>query len=107
MRAFQFFGEYDQLDMRNIVGLEVIMRRCQVIECHRERKAKSSESQDNRAGVSLEEGAYSSGTHWLAEDAMIAVELSEWAMQEIGRDADVEKKTRKVREEVTLSRTNA
>ncbi len=67
MRVFEFFGEYDQLDLANVVGLEVILHRCQVIEFHYEKKGKTQQGKDIPAGVSCEEADYFSGTHgWRA-----------------------------------------
>ena len=104
MRAFQFFGEYDQLDLSNVVGLEVILRRCQVIEFHYEKKGKNTKEKDVPAGISREEAAYFSGTHRLAGEVMISPELVDWVTKEIGRDVEVTKQMRKAREENRLSR---
>ena len=95
MRALQFLGEYDQLDLGNIVGLEVILRRCQVIEFHYEKKGKAQQGKETSAGVSREEAAY----HRLAGEVMNALELVEWVTKEISRDVEVTKQMRKVREE--------
>lgn len=40
MRAFPFFGEYDQVDLLKLVGLEAVLRRCQTIEYHREKRGR-------------------------------------------------------------------
>ena len=105
MRAFQFFGEYDQIDLGNLVGLEVILRRCQLIEFHYEKKHKTEKgAKEQTAGVSRDEAAYFSGTHRLAGEVMICPELVEWVSKEIGRDTEVVKQMRKAREESTLSR---
>ena len=107
MRAFQFFGEYDQVDLPNLVGLEVIIRRCQVIEFHYEKKGKGGNKQNEQmAGVSREEAAYFSGSHRMAGEVMICPELVEWVSKEIGRDVEVTKQMRKAREEAKLSRKN-
>eukprot|EP00959_Pyramimonas_sp_CCMP1952_P242415 5067054-Pyramimonas_sp.AAC.1 len=78
MRAFQFFGEYDQIDLPNLVGLEVILRRCQVIEFHYEKKNKGSKANEQGQGVTRDEAAYFSGSHRLGGEVMICPELVEW-----------------------------
>eukprot|EP00959_Pyramimonas_sp_CCMP1952_P244826 5117494-Pyramimonas_sp.AAC.1 len=65
MRAFQFFGEYDQVDLPNLVGLEVTLRRCQLIEYHYEKKGKAATGKEQGAGLSREEAAYFTGSHRL------------------------------------------
>ena len=105
MRALQFFGEYDQVDLPNLVGLEVIMRRCQVIEFHYEKKGKAQQGgKDQSAGVTRDEAAYFSGTHRLAGEVMVCPDLVDWVSKEIGRDVEVVKQMRKAREEAKLGR---
>ncbi|CAK0809251.1 unnamed protein product, partial [Prorocentrum cordatum] len=71
MRAFQFIGEYDQVDLPNLVGLEVTLRRCQLIEYHYEKKGKAATGKEQGAGLSREEAAYFTGSHrlggWLSQ----------------------------------------
>lgn len=42
MRTSQDFGEYYQVDLPNLVGLEVVLRRCQTIECNHEKQGKAA-----------------------------------------------------------------
>ncbi|CAK0807270.1 unnamed protein product, partial [Prorocentrum cordatum] len=104
MRAFQFFGEYDQVDLPNLVGLEVTLRRCHLIEYHYEKKGKAATGKEQGAGLSREEAAYFTGSHRLGGEVMICPELIEWVSKEIEKDASVAKQMRKAREEARLSR---
>ncbi|CAK0878632.1 unnamed protein product, partial [Prorocentrum cordatum] len=88
MRAFQFFGEYDQIDLPNLVGLEVVLRRCQVIEFHYEKKNKGGKANEQAQGVTRDEAAYFSGSHRLGGEVMICPELVEGVSKEIGRDVE-------------------
>jgi len=106
MRAFQYFGEYDQIDLPNLVGLEVDLRRCQLIEYHYEKKSKAGASKEKGAGLSREEASYFTGSHRLGGEVMICPELVEWVSKEIEKDASVAKQMRKAREEARLSRSN-
>ena len=106
MRSFQFFGEYDQCDLPNLTGLEVITRRCQVIEYHYEKKRAASAAKEsgNQQGLTRDEASYFSGVHLMAGEAMICPELVEWVGKELGRDMDAQKQMRKAREEAKLLR---
>jgi hypothetical protein len=104
MRAFQYFGEYDQLDLSNVCGVEVILRRCQLIEYHHEKKSKNQASKEQTAGVTRDEAAYFTGLHRLAGEVMICPELVEWVSKEVSRDVEVAKQMRKAREESRLTR---
>ena len=104
MRAFEWFGEYDQVDMPNLAGLEVIMRRAQTIEYHHERRLKSNQAKDNPSGLSRNEAAYFVGTHKTTGEVMISPDLVEWVAKEMGKDAEIDKQLRKSREEAKLSR---
>ena len=50
MRAFQYFGECDQLGMFNVCGIQVLSR-CELIEYHREKKSKSQAIKEQTAGI--------------------------------------------------------
>lgn len=104
MRAFPFFGEYDQIDAPNLVGLEVILRRCQLIEFHYEKRQRSQSGKDNTPGLTRDEAAYFSGSHRLSGEVMVSPELTTWVSQEISRDVEVTKQLRKAREESKLAR---
>ena len=105
-RSFQFFGEYDQCDLPNLMGLEVIIRRCQVIEYHYEKKraASAAKGSGNQQGLTRDEASYFSKVHRMAGEAMICPELVEWVGKELGRDVEVQKQMRKAREEAKLFR---
>ena len=104
--AFHYFVEYDQIDRPNLVGLEVMLRRCQLIEYHYEKKGKASAGKEQSAGLSREEAAYFTDSHWLSGEVMICPELVERASNEIEKGASVAQQMRKVREEACLSRSN-
>lgn len=75
MRAFQLFGECDQIDAPNLVGSQVILRRCQLIGFHYEKRQHSQSGKDNTPGLTRDEAAYFSGTHRLSGEVMIAPEF--------------------------------
>eukprot|EP00974_Lingulodinium_polyedra_P013762 1334010-Lingulodinium_polyedra.AAC.1 len=91
MRAFQLFCEYDQLDVANLVGLEILLRRCQMIEYHYEKKAKASAAAGNEKGLTRDEAAYFVGSHRLTGEVMICPELVEFVAKEVERDTGVAK----------------
>ena len=103
MRSFHYFEEYDQLDLPNLVGLEVVLRRCQLI-VYRHEKKKAGEGKEQKAGLTRHEANYFSGLHRLTSDIMVCPELIEWVSKEIGKDVEVTKQMRKAREEARLSR---
>ena len=105
MRAFQYFGETDQLDLPNLAGLEVLMRRAQMIEYHHEKRTKAANAGDGKSGgVTCEEASYFSGSHKLNGEVMVTPDLLAWVGKEIERDVEVTKQMRKAREEQRLSR---
>ncbi|CAK0870540.1 unnamed protein product, partial [Prorocentrum cordatum] len=98
MQAFQFFGEYGQIDFPNQVGLEVIMGRCQVTEFHYEKANKGSKANKQAQGVTRDGVAYFSGSHRLGGEVMNCPGLVEWVSKEIGRDVGVTGQMKKARE---------
>ena len=105
MRSFQSFGEYDQVDLPSLMGLEVILRRCHMIEYHHEKRSKAVKDKgDTVGGLSRDEAAYFVGSHRTAGEVMVSPELVEWVSKEIGKDVEVVKQMRKAREESKLAR---
>ena len=85
-------------------GLEVVLRRCQMIEFHHDKKSRAASSKEQTAGITRDEAAYFSGLHRLAGEVMISPELVKWVSEEVGRDVEVVKQMRKAREEARLTR---
>lgn len=84
----------------------MILRRCQVVEFHYEKKMRAQMSKDSTPGVTRDEAADLSGTHSIAGEVMISPELVEWVSKDIGRDVEATKQLRKAREEAKLACQN-
>eukprot|EP00959_Pyramimonas_sp_CCMP1952_P188150 3934602-Pyramimonas_sp.AAC.1 len=104
MQAFKFFGEYSQIDFPNRVRLEVIMRRCQVIDFHYEKANKGSKANKLAQGVTRDEAACFSDSDRLGGEVTNCPGLVKWVSKEIGRDVWVTGQMKKAREENKLSR---
>lgn len=85
MRAFKIFGEYDQVDAPNLVVIEVILRRCQLIDSHYEKKSRAQTNKDSTPGLTSDEAAYFSGSHRLTGEIMVSPDLTAWVSQETSR----------------------
>ena len=105
LRSVQFSMEYDQLDITNLVSFEVILRRCQLIEYHHEKKYRSArEKDDKNTGITREEAMYFTGTHKLSGELMVCPELLKYVATEVQQDVDEQKQARKACEEARLAR---
>ena len=99
-------AEYDQLDLPNIAGAEILLRRCQMIEYHHEKRIQANSGQIQGGGLSRSEASYFTGTHRSTGELMMSPELLEYVGREVEKDVAVDKQLRKAREEAKLCRSN-
>lgn len=99
-------GRYDGLDLSNLAGVELLYRRCQLIEYFHSEKGPgggkgSGRGKDKKAdeGSYKAEAAIFTGMHREYGDSMIAPDLLEYVSKEIAKDASIMKEVRNAREE--------
>jgi len=95
--------EYDQLDAVNLLCLEHVMRRAQLVE-HYHKEKKRADGSAGKGGVDLEEQAVFMGTAALEGAIMIAPDLVAWVAKEMERQSGIDKQARKAHEERALRR---
>ena len=104
MRAVTAALEYDQLDAVNLLCLEHVMRRAQLVEYYHKEKKRADGSSGSKVGIDLEEQAVFMGTQAMEGAIMIAPELIAWVAKEMERQSGIDKQARKAREERALRR---
>lgn len=99
-------GRYDGLDLTNLAGVELLYRRCQLIEYFHSDKSPAGGKGGGRGkdkksddGSYKAEAAVFTGMHREFGDTMIAPDLLEYVSKEIAKDASIMKEVRKAREE--------
>jgi hypothetical protein len=108
MKAVARFAEFDGVDLSNLAGAELLLRRAQLIEYVYSSKGpggggakggnKGGESKKD-AGLLHYESSIFMGSNKDYGDVMVAPELLEYVSKEVEKDAAVMKQVRKAREE--------
>eukprot|EP00974_Lingulodinium_polyedra_P063154 6095585-Lingulodinium_polyedra.AAC.1 len=82
MKALAVSGTYDQVDPCNLAGLEVVLRRAQLIEHHYREAGLAAEAKKARGSGLTPESAVFMGSHRDYGDSMVAPDLLEYVSKE-------------------------
>ncbi len=108
MRCLAIAGCSDQLDLPNLAVIEHILRECQMCEHHYRQIEKDLDDKQRRdkkvGGMPMDEADLFLGVSKSMHDTMVCPELQEFIAKALERDANIQKQTRKAREERTLAR---
>ena len=115
LRALDHYGCYDCLDLTHSAGVELMLRRVQMVEYAYMRDGAASSAGQGEAGKKnkgggkggrgagfFDESSVFSGTHRDSGEFMVCPELLDYVSKEVERDASVMKQVRKAREEQRL-----
>ena len=105
MRMIHHLAEYDQMDMTNLAGVEVMLRRAQMIEhFHRERQRLEAVGGKEKLPIDREEADIFMGTVGGETSLMVCPTLVSHIAKELERQSAIDKQARKAREERALRR---
>ena len=105
MRMVHHLAEYDQLDMTNVAGVEVMLGRAQMIEhFHRERQRMEMSGGKEKLPIDREEADIFMGATHGETSLMVRPLLVSHIAKELERQSAIDKQARKAREERALRR---
>ena len=110
LRAVALGGCSDQVDLTNLALAEHLLREAQLVEHHyrnieRDHEEKNrKERKGGAVGLPAQEVELFLGAEKGAVDCMISPDLTEFVSKALERDANVQKQSRKAREERALAR---
>ena len=108
MRAMGMAGCSDQLDLANLSCIEYMAREAQMIEHfyqNVERELEDKQRKDKKlVGPTVDEMELFVGADKSPYDVMVCPALAEWIAKEMERDANIQKQSRKARQERALPR---
>ena len=112
MHCVALGGCMDQVDILNLACFEYLLRRAQLVEYYyhdleqaaEEKSAGASDKKPKSHGPPQSEVRLFTGTNYTHHDAMICPELLEWIGKQLERQSQIQKQSRKAREERALAR---
>jgi len=105
LKSIENMGCFDQLELCNLAGVEVLFRRAQLIEYfyfEAGRRDEAGKKGAGKHGPSMEETSVFTGANRDFGECMVAPSLIDHVAKEVERDASIMKQLRKAREERAL-----
>jgi len=104
MKAVEDGVQYDQCDATNLAVYEHVLRKAQLWEFYHKEKTRSELAAQKSSVIDLEEQQIFMGSAGAEGSLMICPTLTEWVGKELEKIANVDKQSRKAREERALRR---